>query len=136
MLRDAQRVDEAERIGISLDTTNVEVSKKLNKNKKLVKRGRRNMTRSLPPKPSSHRLSLLLGVLGPNVNKAGTFPSPVTHYGLLENRVNEVTASAKFELKGVLCMGVAAGNLAVDEKEIFQNGQLDVNVLVSLLKKN
>ncbi|RYR53234.1 hypothetical protein Ahy_A06g028248 isoform C [Arachis hypogaea] len=42
----------------------------------------------------------------------------------------------KFQLKKVLCMGVAVGNCSMDEKQIFQNVQLSVNFLVSLLKKN
>lgn len=42
----------------------------------------------------------------------------------------------KFQLKKVLCMGVAVGNCAMEEKQIFQNVQLSVNFLVSLLKKN
>lgn len=33
-------------------------------------------------------------------------------------------------------MGVAVGNVSMDEKQIFQNVQLSVNFLVSLLKKN
>lgn len=42
----------------------------------------------------------------------------------------------KFQLKKVLCMGVAVGNCGMEEKQIFQNVQLSVNFLVSLLKKN
>ncbi|CAF1924250.1 unnamed protein product [Brassica napus] len=42
----------------------------------------------------------------------------------------------KFQLKKVLCMGVAVGNLSMEEKQIFQNVQMSVNFLVSLLKKN
>ncbi|PKI37607.1 hypothetical protein CRG98_042031 [Punica granatum] len=42
----------------------------------------------------------------------------------------------KFQLKKVLCMGVAVGNVSMEEKQIFQNFQMSVNFLVSLLKKN
>lgn len=42
----------------------------------------------------------------------------------------------KFQLKKVLCMGVAVGNVAMEEKQVFQNVQMSVNFLVSLLKKN
>jgi large subunit ribosomal protein L10Ae len=35
-----------------------------------------------------------------------------------------------------LCMGVAIGNCGMEEKQIFQNTQMSVNFLVSLLKKN
>ncbi|KAL4377241.1 hypothetical protein GQ457_02G033750 [Hibiscus cannabinus] len=33
-------------------------------------------------------------------------------------------------------MGVAIGNVVMEEKQIFQNVQMSVNFLVSLLKKN
>ena len=50
--------------------------------------------------------------------------------------MNETKAMVKFQLKKVLCMGVAVGNVAMEEKQIFQNVQMSVNFLVSLLKKN
>ena len=50
--------------------------------------------------------------------------------------MNETKATVKFQLKKVLCMGVAVGNLGMEEKQIFQNVQMSVNFLVSLLKKN
>ena len=50
--------------------------------------------------------------------------------------MNESKATVKFQLKKVLCMGVAVGNLGMEEKQIFQNVQMSVNFLVSLLKKN
>lgn len=67
---------------------------------------------------------------------AGKFPTLVSHQESLESKVNETKAMVKFQLKKVLCMGVAVGNLAMEEKQIFQNVQLSVNFLVSLLKKN
>ena len=54
----------------------------------------------------------------------------------VEGKVNETKATVKFQLKKVLCMGVAVGNCGMEEKQIFQNVQLSVNFLVSLLKKN
>lgn len=60
----------------------------------------------------------------------------MSHQESLEAKVNETKAMVKFQLKKVLCMGVAVGNLAMEEKQIFQNVQLSVNFLVSLLKKN
>lgn len=67
---------------------------------------------------------------------AGKFPTLVTHQDSLQTKVNETKATIKFQLKKVLCMGVAVGNLAMDEKQVFQNVQMSVNFLVSLLKKN
>lgn len=67
---------------------------------------------------------------------AGKFPTLVTHQESLESKVNETKATVKFQLKKVLCMGVAVGNCAMEEKQVFQNVQMSVNFLVSLLKKN
>lgn len=66
----------------------------------------------------------------------GKFPTLVNHQESLEAKVNETKATVKFQLKKVLCMGVAVGNLDMEEKQIFQNVQMSVNFLVSLLKKN
>lgn len=66
----------------------------------------------------------------------GKFPTLVTHQESLESKVNEIKATVKFQLKKVLCMGVAVGNCSMEEKQIFQNVQMSVNFLVSLLKKN
>lgn len=71
--------------------------------------------------------------IGVNVGK---FPTLVTHQESLESKVNETKAMVKFQLKKVLCMGVAVGNCSMEEKQIFQNVHLSVNFLVSLLKKN
>ena len=60
----------------------------------------------------------------------------MTHQESLESKVNETKAMVKFQLKKVLCMGVAVGNCSMEEKQIFQNVQMSVNFLVSLLKKN
>ncbi|KAF3965794.1 hypothetical protein CMV_010039 [Castanea mollissima] len=84
-----------------------------------------------------HRLAtiLYLSYIIEDVN-AGKFPTLVTHQESLESKVNETKAMVKFQLKKVLCMGVAVGNCSMEEKQIFQNVQMSVNFLVSLLKKN
>ena len=51
-------------------------------------------------------------------------------------QVNEIKASIKFQLKKVLCMGVAVGNVSMTDKELYINIQMSINFLVSLLKKN
>ncbi|KAG5083948.1 hypothetical protein JHK82_054113 [Glycine max] len=152
MLGDAQHVEEAEKIG--LDYMDVEALKKLNKNKKLVKKLAKKYHVFLASEAVIKQIPRLLG---PGLNKAGKliallfalvwfcvkyhmnagkFPTLVTHQESLESKVNETKAMVKFQLKKVLCMGVAVGNCTMEEKQIFQNVQLSVNFLVSLLKKN
>ncbi|KAF0933161.1 hypothetical protein E2562_014150 [Oryza meyeriana var. granulata] len=131
MLGDAQHVEEAEKIG--LDYMDVEALKKMNKNKKLVKKLAKKYHAFLASEAIIKQIPRLLG---PGLNKAGKFPTLVTHQESLESKVNETKATVKFQLKKVLCMGVAVGNCAMEEKQIFQNVQMSVNFLVSLLKKN
>ncbi|KAI3848191.1 hypothetical protein MKW98_019967 [Papaver atlanticum] len=131
MLGDAQHVEEAQSIG--LDHMDVEGLKRLNKNKKLVKKLAKKYHAFLASEAVIKQIPRLLG---PGLNKAGKFPTLVTHQESLESKVNETKAMVKFQLKKVLCMGVAVGNLGMEERQIFQNVQLSVNFLVSLLKKN
>ncbi|KAL8496363.1 hypothetical protein ACS0TY_020176 [Phlomoides rotata] len=131
MLGDAQHVEEAEKIG--LESMDVEALKKLNKNKKLVKKLAKKYHAFLASEAVIKQIPRLLG---PGLNKAGKFPTLVTHQESLESKVNETKATVKFQLKKVLCMGVAVGNLDMEEKQLFQNIQMSVNFLVSLLKKN
>jgi large subunit ribosomal protein L10Ae len=53
----------------------------------------------------------------------------------VEEMVNETKASIKFQLKKVLCMGVAVANVSMEESQIRTNIMYSVNFLVSLLKK-
>ncbi|MBA0767504.1 hypothetical protein Gotri_016379, partial [Gossypium trilobum] len=116
----------AEKIG--LDYMDVEALKKLNKNKKLVKKLAKKYHAFLASESVIKQIPRLLG--------PGKFPTLVSHQESLESKVNETKAMVKFQLKKVLCMGVAVGNVAMEEKQIFQNVQMSVNFLVSLLKKN
>ncbi|KAL5830845.1 hypothetical protein ACOSQ4_016199 [Xanthoceras sorbifolium] len=143
MLGDAQHVEEV--IYHCLDFHNfklrksvfdymdVEALKKINKNKKLVKKLAKKYHAFLA---SESVIKQIPRLLGPGLNKAGKFPTLVTHQESLESKVNETKATVKFQLKKVLCMGVAVGNCAMEEKQIFQNVQMSINFLVSLLKKN
>uniref|UniRef100_R7WAN0 60S ribosomal protein L10a-1 n=1 Tax=Aegilops tauschii TaxID=37682 RepID=R7WAN0_AEGTA len=126
MLGDAQHVDQAEKMG--LDYMDVESLKKMNKNKKLVKKLAKKYHAFLASEAIIKQIPRLLG--------PGKFPTLVSHQESLEAKVNETKATVKFQLKKVLCMGVAVGNLSMDEKQIQQNIQMSVNFLVSLLKKN
>ena len=74
-------------------------------------------------------------LLGPGLSKAGKFPTPVSHTEDLARKVNEVRSTIKFQLKKVLCLGVAIGHINMEEDHIVQNVMLSINFLISLLKK-
>ncbi|MBA0658207.1 hypothetical protein Goklo_010432, partial [Gossypium klotzschianum] len=102
MLGDAQHVEEAEKIG--LDYMDVEALKKLNKNKKLVKKLAKKYHAFLA---SESVIKQIPRLLGPGLNKAGKCCIRASES--LESKVNETKAMVKFQLKKVLCMGVAVG---------------------------
>eukprot|EP00232_Nephroselmis_pyriformis_P020731 CAMPEP_0182864552 /NCGR_PEP_ID=MMETSP0034_2-20130328/7217_1 /TAXON_ID=156128 /ORGANISM="Nephroselmis pyriformis, Strain CCMP717" /LENGTH=216 /DNA_ID=CAMNT_0024996811 /DNA_START=83 /DNA_END=733 /DNA_ORIENTATION=- len=131
ILGDAVHCERGQQIGI--DTMDVEALKKLNKNKKLVKKLAKKYSAFLA---SDTVIKQIPRLLGPGLNKAGKFPSLVQHSESLQDKVDEVRGSIKFQLKKVLCLGVAVGNVAMSERDIFINVQMSVNFLVSLLKKN
>ena len=66
---------------------------------------------------------------------AGKFPSPISHNEDLASKITEVKSTIKFQLKKVLCLGVAVGNVGMSEDELISNIMLAINYLVSLLKK-
>lgn len=68
-------------------------------------------------------------------SSAGKFPAPISHSEDLNAKVTEVKSTIKFQLKKVLCMGVAVGNVGMTEDQLIGNIMLAINYLVSLLKK-
>jgi len=74
-------------------------------------------------------------LLGPYLNKVGKFPTPISDDKPLEEKLDEVTRTVKFQMKKVLCLGVAIGTVDLTEDQIAQNIVVAVNGLVSLLKK-
>merc|ERR1711913_233112 len=107
--------------------------KKLNKNKKLIKKLAKKYDAFIA---SDALIKQIPRLLGPGLSKAGKFPTPVSHAEDLANKMNEVKSTIKFQLKKVLCMGVAIGNVGMTPDEMRQNSLMAINFLVSLLKKN
>jgi large subunit ribosomal protein L10Ae len=86
---------------------------------------------------------------------AGKFPTPLSHSEDLNDKLTEVRSTIKFQLKKVLCLGVAVGHVQMNEDQVLGNVMLSalypsplsnpsfmtlqlagINFLVSLLKKN
>uniref|UniRef100_A0A2K5J227 Ribosomal protein n=1 Tax=Colobus angolensis palliatus TaxID=336983 RepID=A0A2K5J227_COLAP len=75
-------------------------------------------------------------ILGPGLNKAGNFPSLLTHNKNMVAKVDEMKSTIKFQMKKVLCLAVAVGHVKRTDNELVCNIHLPVNFLVTLLKKN
>ncbi|KAL1411329.1 60S ribosomal protein L1-B [Vanrija pseudolonga] len=132
ILADAMDVDRAKQLDEELAFMTVEDLKKLNKNKKLVKKLAAKYDAFLA---SEALIKQIPRLLGPGLSKAGKFPTPVSHSEDLARKVNEVRSTIKFQLKKVLCLGVAIGHVDMEEDHIMQNTMLAINFLISLLKK-
>lgn len=131
VMGDAVHCEQAKEMGIEF--MDMEAMKKLNKNKKLVKKLARKYDAFLA---SQVLIPQIPRLLGPGLNKAGKFPTLITHNDKLDEKIQEIKSSIKFQLKKVLCMGVAVGNVDMTEEQLRVNLTLAINFLVSLLKKN
>jgi len=130
ILGDQHDIDRAKHGGI--DAMSADDLKKLNKNKKLVKKLARKYDAFIA---SEALIKQIPRILGPGLSKAGKFPSPVSHADDLSGKIIEVKSTIKFQLKKVLCMAVAVGNVGMTQNQLLSNIMLAVNYLVSLLKK-
>ena len=128
---DLQQEDLAKKAGMI--TLNMEDMKKLNKNKKLVKKLCSQYDAFLA---SESIIKTLPRVVGPHMNRVGKFPAPVAMSDNLPDRVLELQSTVKFQLKKVMCMGTCVGHAEADVEEIRRNANQAINFLVSLLKKN
>merc|ERR1712054_200795 len=54
----------------------------------------------------------------------------------LQEKIDTVRATIKFQMKKVMCLNVAVGNVEMPKSDIALNIQLACNFLASLLKKN
>jgi len=130
VLGDQQHCDEAKKKGI--DFLSVDDLKKINRNKKLVNKLAKKYNSFLASESVIRQVPRLLG---PGLNKVGKFPILLTHSDDMEAKVHELKCTVKFQLKKVLCLGVAVGNVKMSADELVINVTLTVNFLISLLKK-
>merc|ERR1711976_589036 len=128
---DAAHCDEAKEKGY--DSMDVEALSKFNRNKKLVKKLAKKYDFFLATDTVIRKVPRLLG---PGLNKAGKFPTLLTHNDDMVAKATDLTCSVKFQLKKVLCLGIAVGHVKMEAEDLAQNILMAVNFLVGLLKKN
>ena len=94
---------------------------RLNKNKKLVKKLAKKYDAFLA---SEALIKQIPRLLGPGLSKAGKFPTPISHAEDLSNKLTEVRSTIKFQLKKVLCLGVAVGHVQMTDDQVLANVML------------
>lgn len=112
VLGDQQQCDEVK--AVDIPHVDIEALKKL-KNQKLVKKLARKHDAFLA---SESLIKQAPHILGPGLNKAGKFPSFLTHSENMVTKVNEVKSMIKFQMKKVLCLAVAAGQVKMTDDEL------------------
>merc|ERR1712224_525775 len=106
VLGDDVHCDEAKALGI--EYKDIETLKSFNKNKKLVKKLAKQYDAFLA---SESVIRLIPRYLGPGLNKVGKFPHLLTHNESMEAKLHEIRCTVKFQMKKVLCLGVAIANV-------------------------
>jgi len=131
VLADQIHVDEATELGVP--HMSVEDIKALKKNKKKVKKLAQQYDYFMASEPLIRRIPRLLG---PGLNKAGKFPSVLKHGDDMLDKIRQMRCTVKFQMKKVVCLNTAIGDVSLSEDDLVINIQLAVNFLVSMLKKH
>ena len=131
ILGDAFHMEIAKKAG--LPCMDVEALTALKKDKKLVKKLAAKYSGFVA---SEALLKQIPRLLGPGLNKAGKFPTAISHTDDIKAKLFELNCQVKFQLKKSCCLAVAVGNVTLSEEQIQENIERSVNFLASLLKKN
>merc|ERR1711884_734893 len=131
VLGNQAHIDKAKKHGIP--HMSVDDLKKLNKDKKLVKKLAKKYDAFLA---SDALIRQIPRLLGPGLNKAGKFPSILAAGDDMNAKINDMKMTIKFQMKKVLCLAVAVGTVEMTDDQLAQNINMSVNYLVSLLKKH
>ena len=70
-----------------------------------------------------------MGLVSADGVAAGKFPTPVSHAEDLNGKLTEVRSTIKFQLKKVLCLGVAIGHVQMTEDQVLANVMLGTYIL-------
>merc|ERR1712186_21560 len=130
VLGNQAHIDEAKKHGIP--HMSVEDLKKLNKDKKLVKKLAKSYNAFLA---SDALIRQIPRLLGPGLNKAGKFPTILASGENMLEKIEDMKCTIKFQMKKVLCLAVAVGDVSMSDDALVQNINMSINFLVSFLKK-
>merc|ERR1712100_968585 len=130
VLGNQAHIDEATKFNIP--HMSVDDLKNLNKDKKLVKKLAKKYDAFLA---SDALIRQIPRLLGPGLNKAGKFPTILGAGDDIPTKIGEMKQTVKFQMKKVLCLAVAVGDVNLTEDQLVQNINMSINFLVSLLKK-
>ncbi|KAL5010193.1 hypothetical protein ScPMuIL_012498 [Solemya velum] len=122
VLGDQVHCDQAK--AIDMPCMDADALKKLNKDKKQVKKLAKKYDAFLA---SDSLIKQIPRLLGPGLNKAGKFPTPVSHTESLTSKSEDVKATIKFQLRKVLCLAVCVGHVNMPAEDLYSNISLSIN---------
>jgi len=126
--------DEGKEMG--LDFRTLDDLKKMNKDKRLVKKMGNSYDVILA---SDSIIRQIPRLLGPTLNKMGKFPTAVKPTETIQEKYDSMAATIKFAIKlkpgGPMCLSSAVANVSMTPEEINENVTAAVNYGVSLCKK-
>merc|ERR1712053_1745 len=130
VLGNQAHIDQA--IANNIPHMSVDDLKKLNKDKKLVKKLAKQYDAFLA---SDALIRQIPRLLGPGLNKAGKFPTILGAGEDMMDKIEDMKCTIKFQMKKVLCLAIAVGTVEMTDEALVQNINMSINFLVSLLKK-
>lgn len=130
VLGDVKDCERARKSGVEYKTE--DDLKALDKNKKKVKKMAKSYDAFLA---SASIIKKIPSLLGPGLSRAGKFPAVLNPNDNLEEKVDELKCTIKFQLKKEIVLATAVGHLNLTEDQLVSNITLAVNFLVSLLVK-
>ena len=134
VIADAVHSEQCKKLGIDFITTD-SLSKKIEPGDKKGKQLKKWCRHYKLLFVSESIVSQLPKLGGQFYSRWGKFPFVIKTNEQVKTKINEQLSSVKFQLKKVLCLAVAVGNVDMTEDQIKQNLDLTINFLVSLLKK-
>ena len=134
VIADAAHIDKCKKDGIDYIEADA-LSKKIDKTDKKAKELKKWAGKYKMLFVSESLIKQIPKLGGPFLTRWGKFPIVIKTTDDVKSKIDENLSSVKFQLKKVLCLGVAIGHDGMTEDQIRQNLIISINYLVSLLKK-
>jgi len=115
-----------------VDFRSVSDLKKLNKNKKLIKKLAKTYNIFLASQPVITQLTRLIGT---GLNKAGKFPTVIPNADSVSSKVDEAKLTVKYQMKKGNTINVAIAHVGMTQDDIEQNILKGGNFLAMQLRK-
>ena len=124
ILGNQKHCEKADQLGV--DKMTVDDLKKFNKNKKLIKKFAKKYDNFLA---SAALIKQIPRILGPGLTKAGKFPSLLDENDNVQEKIDQIKATIKFQMKKVMCMSLCVANVTMSQGDF--NVQLPPNITPS-----